>query len=250
MLGKLIKHEFIASYRTYVPVYAALYIFSLLIFISFRIDISIIGALLTVVFSLLLGAMGLFTVYNLIISLGSRIYGKPGYLLFSIPAKTSEIMLSKFIVNFIWVLASVFVSVTALGIAFSMLGVYAEMGDVLSMIWRDLNFTSTNLIMFVVFGIMIIAYHIVFFMFLFSLLNLIYKGERKIFIGVLLYFALSFALSMIINLFSISVGSYFLTGSENVNLNMIWFIILIYFTITSILLGLSYNFLNKKMELQ
>lgn len=99
MLVKLMKHEFIASYRTYLPVYLALYASSILIFLSYRIEAEMVGSLLIIVLSLLEGAMVIFTIYNLVISLGSRVYGKPGYLLFSIPVKTEKIMLAKFIVN-------------------------------------------------------------------------------------------------------------------------------------------------------
>ncbi len=203
MLGKLMKHKFIASYRTYVPVYAALYIFSVLIFFSLRVQNTLISSLLIVIFSLLLGAMVIFTIYILVISLGTRVYGKPGYLLFSVPAKTSEIMLSKFIANFIWILAFDFVSITVLFIAFSMMGILTEVSDILSLLWTTLDLTTSNIFMFIVFGIVMIAYYIAFFMFLFALLNLIYKGEKKIFIGVLFYLALSFFINLVVNMLSL-----------------------------------------------
>lgn len=68
-------------------------------------------------------------------------------------------------------------------------------------------------------------------MFLFALLNLIYKGERKILIGILLYFALSFTINNIISVFSLSVVGAF--SGENITFGSIWFIILIYFVVSA-----------------
>jgi len=248
MLGKLMKHEFIASYRIYLPVYLALYVLSLLIFFSYRVNGDIISSLLLGVFFLLEGAVAVFIIYNLIVSLGVRVYGKPGYLLFSVPAKTHEIMLAKYIVNFIWIVASVFVSITALAISFSMLGILGTVSELLSYLWLSLNLTGLNVVMLIVFIIVLISYYIAFFMFLFALLNLIYKGERKILIGTLLYFALSFAIKNIISVFSLSVVGAF--SGENITFGSIWFIILIYFVVSAGLVVLSYIFMNKKMELQ
>ncbi len=249
MLFKLLKHEFIASYRTYLPVYVGLYGLSILIFFSYQVNANIVAALLIALFSLLEGAMLIFTIYNLVISLGSRVYGKPGYLLFSVPAKTSEIILSKFIANFIWILISIFVSITSLGISFSILGVYDEIGNMVSMIWTTFDFTSLNVAMFIVYGIVIILYYIAFFMFLFALLNLIYKGERKLLIGILFYFILSTIMGVIINAISVPILTTILgTGGENIN--TIWWVILIYFVITSAFVGATYYFMDKKMELQ
>ncbi len=249
MLLKLLKHEFIASYRSYLPVYIGIYGLSILTFFSYQIEADLIAYLLMGLLSMLLGAMGLFTIYNLVISLGTRVYGKPGYLLFSIPAKTSDIMLSKFIANFVWVLVSIFVAVTSLGITFSIMGLYGDMADLFSMLWEDFNFTGMNIFMFITFGVVIVLYYISMFMFLFSLLNLIYKGEKKLLIGVLLYFAISTVVGTIVNMISIPMGVFLLNQSGPV-LNFFWYIILVYFVIACVLTGLTYHFMNKKMELQ
>ncbi len=249
MLFKLLKHEFIASYRTYLPVYAGLYCLSLLIFVGNQVNSQIIFGILISLFALLEGAMLIFTIYNLVISLGSRVYGKPGYLLFSIPAKTSEIMLSKYIANFVWILVSIFVSITALGISFSIMGVLDVVREGLSSVWAALDLTSMNIFMFIVYAIIMITFYISLFMFMFSLLNLLYKGERKLLIGIIFYFVLSRIINLIIAAVSAPILSQLL-GAGTGDINTIWFIILIYFVVSVAMIGTTYYFMDRKMELQ
>lgn len=147
-------------------------------------------------------------------------------------------------------MASVFVSITALEIAFSILGVYREVTNLLFMVWRTLSLTNMNVFMFIVYGFVIIAYYISFFMFMFALLNLIYKGERNILIGILLYFGLSFLISSIVNMLSLSVGGLLLGMGNFGNIGFYWYIILIYAILGAGMLALTYHFMNKKMELQ
>lgn len=246
MLGKLMKQEFIASYRLYLPVYGALYLLSVLIYFSVEVQSTYISTFLIFIFAILLGALGLFTFYTLVTSLGTRMYGKPGYLLFSVPASTSQIMLSKYIVNFLWILATGFVGITSLSIAFSMLGIQEEIGMLLAEVYNALDLTGLNIFMIIMYGVVLISYYIAFFMFLFALLNLIYKGERRILMGVLLYMGLNFVVSQIIGLLSLGVFS-MISGASY---NALWYVILIYFVFGAAMFTFSYVFMNKKMELK
>lgn len=85
---------------------------------------------------------------------------------------------------------------------------------------------------------------------MFALLNLIYKGERNILIGILLYFGLSFLISSIVNMLSLSVGGLLLGMGNFGNIGFYWYIILIYAILGAGMLALTYHFMNKKMELQ
>ena len=246
------KHEFNASYRTYLPIYLALYILSLLIFLTYKIDIRYLGGILIMLFSLLIGAMVIFTIYNLVISLGTRVYGKPGYLLFSIPAKTSEIMISKFVVNFIWILASIFVSVTAMMISFSLMGFLDDVRSIFGSIWGVLREANFNLFMLIVYVVVLITYYISFFMFMFALFNLLYKGERKVLFGILFYFALSFAIRTIISALSIPGVLGMIMGDQGSEptFGALWYIMLIYFLVSAGMIVGTYFLINKKLELQ
>lgn len=246
MLGKLMKQEFIASYRLYLPVYGALYLLSLLIYFSVEVQSTYISTILIFMFALLLGALGIFTFYTLVTSLGTRMYGKPGYLLFSVPASTSQVMLSKYITNFLWILATGFVGITSLSIAFSLLGVQEEIGMLLAEIYKSLDLSGLNIFMIIVFGIVFISYYIAFFMFLFALLNLIYKGERRILMGVLLYMGLSFVVNQLVGMLSLGVFSMVTEASYNA----LWYVTLIYFVFGAAMFTFSYVFMNKKMELK
>lgn len=247
MLIKLIKHEIIASYRTYVPIYVALYGLALMMFVTYQANTDTLFGLLLAVFMLLIGAMSIFIIYNLVISLGSRVYGKPGYLLFSVPAKTWEIMLSKFIVNYMWVIISIFVTSSSFYLAFGLLGIWDEFASAFQYFWTLIGFTSNELWGMVFYAITYVAYLIFFFMFLFTLLNVIYKGEKKIFFGVLLYLGMNFVTNMInqsvLNSFDVT------TLSEGA-MNLMFFMTFYYLVLALIFAGLNYYFMNKKLELQ
>ncbi|MGD9909689.1 MAG: hypothetical protein AB7U79_03690 [Candidatus Izemoplasmatales bacterium] len=247
MLIKLIKHELIASYRTYVPIYVALYGLALMMFVTYKANTDSLFAILLGVFMLLLGAMSIFIIYNLVISLGSRVYGKPGYLLFSVPAKTWEIMLAKFLVNYMWVIVSIFVTASSFYLAFGLLGVWDEFASTFQYLWDMIGFTSNELWGMVFYAITYVAYLIFFFMFLFSLLNVIYKGEKKIFFGVLLYLAMNF----VTNLINQAVINSFDTSSLSEGVMNYMFYLTFYYLILALIFGgLNYYLMNKKLELQ
>jgi len=249
MLFKLIKHEFIASYRTYLPVYVAMYALALLSFVSFQISDNVFSYVLVAILALLEGALGIFSVYNLVISLGVRVYGKQGYLLMSIPAKTQEIMGAKYLVNFIWILVSGFVMVSSLFLTISMMGLGVNFHELLSELFYYLSLSFWDGLTIVIFLIVYISYYIMFFMFLFAMLNLVYKGEKKILYGVLLYFGLSMVISSIINAFSLPVLEGLIMGGINWTIGTLWYEILVYFTVTSAMTFFTYRFMKRKMEL-
>ncbi len=246
MLRKLIKHEFIASYRIYLPSYVAVVLLALLSVTTFRANQSLIGGFFMSLFFLLAGGMAFFTVYNLIVSLGQRVYGKQGYLLFSIPAKTWQIMVAKAVTNLIWIVCTVAITVGSFLMFTSLVISWDVFSSLSEVITEFIGIDPGVWVAMGSLGLVQLIYTIGFFMFLFALLNLVYKGEKKVFIGILLYFAVDYVVTTIISLIFGSTGM-FLEGLSDAG--AIWGSAAIYLVVSIGLYLLTYFIMDKKMEL-
>ena len=109
MLGKLMKYEFKATARIFLPMFAALLVVSLVsrIFITLRVETPMaIGIALSVIMIIAV------CVITLIITL-QRFYKNlltnEGYLMFTLPVKTDSIIWSKMIVATIWSILSLII---------------------------------------------------------------------------------------------------------------------------------------------
>ena len=114
MFVKLMKHEILASYRKFLPIYAAIIILSILTPLTRDINQNALFGSIMSITVLMMGAVYLFTFYTLIINLGQRVFGKPGYLLFTTPASTLEIIAAKTIINMLWLMLSAIVGAFAI----------------------------------------------------------------------------------------------------------------------------------------
>lgn len=114
MLGKLIKHEFRATGRVMLPLLAAVLILSPLAGVSIlSFDRKSFGSAMQIVSSVVLVAFAVSVIAICITSfiiMIRRFYTSllcdEGYLTFTLPAGTAEIILSKLIVSFVWFVAA------------------------------------------------------------------------------------------------------------------------------------------------
>ena len=210
MLIKLIKHELKSSYRSYIGVYAGIVVFSILLAIQSSGDTSFEGFAMT--FSLtifLLMALYILMFVNIVKSLGNRIFGKPGYLLFTVPAKTSEIVLSRVITNFIWIVIStitaaipivIFTTViigqidpnitTSFDVIIDLIrdeiiGEYGSIGSAVTMYLSLFALQFLSLI-----AVVLLAN---------TFANTLYKGDKKLLIAIVIFFAINIFTNMILS---------------------------------------------------
>ena len=113
MLGKLLKQDFRATARIILPVYAAVPVLGLFTGLITRlcesqsnIWISILGSLVSFVFSL--------AVVLMILRFYRNLMTDEGYLMFTLPVSTTELICSKLIVSVVWFLGAL--AVDALGL--------------------------------------------------------------------------------------------------------------------------------------
>lgn len=104
MLGKLIKHEFIQTSKSLFAVYAAACAAIGLLLISYLTKITSIGVTASFALIVIGFAAIVVTLIMVIRNFNDSLYGSQGYLTFTLPVKSGEILFSKFFVSFVWII--------------------------------------------------------------------------------------------------------------------------------------------------
>jgi len=120
MLGKLIKHEFRATRRLMLPLMAAVLVLSALAGAAIQlidtdemnVFVTMISALLIIVFFIALIAVGVVVFVQMIGRFYKSLLGDEGYLMFTLPTTPDAIIWSRLIVSSVW-----FVAVSVLCVA-------------------------------------------------------------------------------------------------------------------------------------
>ena len=126
MLRKLLKYEFIATGRIFLPLYGALIVVAFLQKIFFDLNFGDIGSVslsilvgaIPVLFSALIVAVVVASFIMMIIRFNKNLLSNEGYLMFTLPVSVSKLIWSKLIVIFVWVILSCIVGVLAFCIIF------------------------------------------------------------------------------------------------------------------------------------
>lgn len=247
MLGKLMKHEILSSYRKFLPIYAGVIILTLLASFSYSLEnVSAAATFVGLLFTLV-GITMLFTLYTIIINLGQRVFGKPGYLLFTTPATTLEIMVSKVLINLLWFIVSIVVSLFAASL-FILSAFRQNIFEILKQLIEFLMNNPYETFTVATAGFVYAFYIIGMLFFLFALLNMIYKGEKKILIGILLYFAINQVAGLISSIF---IGTYMsFSATFMTSINDVWVFTIIYGLLSVAFYVLTYLIIDKKLEIQ
>jgi hypothetical protein len=244
------KHEFLASYRIHLSIYGSVLVMAVISSLSFEFEAIIFGGLIFGLMMLMIGALGVFTLYNIVVSMYQRVYGRQGYLLFSIPASTVQIITAKVLVNVIWLTLTSLVSIVSI----SMFVLIAVPLEPLEMIFAEfgslIQFSPFDIVTFIAYALLMVLYQIGFFQFLFALLNHVYKGEKKTLMGILLYFGVNYAVSFVITLFTGSFYMQDIMDPQAFVIGDLWISMGVYFVVTCGLYYGSYVFIEKKLELQ
>ncbi len=105
MLGKLIKHDFIQTSKSLIAVYGAACAAIAVLLFSYITKITMIGV--TASFALVtIGFVAVVVTLVMVIkNFNESLYGSQGYLTFTLPVKSGDILFSKFFVSFVWIIA-------------------------------------------------------------------------------------------------------------------------------------------------
>lgn len=116
MLGKLLKYEFKATGRFFLPLYGALIIAALIsrLFISLRFQLpTIIGVTISVILIISVFVIALIITLN---RFYKNLLTNEGYLMFTLPVNTDRLIWSKLIVSFVWSVVSLIAIFIAIAI--------------------------------------------------------------------------------------------------------------------------------------
>jgi len=127
MLGKLIKHEYKATVRNLVPLYLVLIFISIInrFVISAGAKEGLIGfftGFLVFAQVLLIIVILIATFLLMIIRFYKNLLSDEGYLMFTLPVKTHQLITSKLIITMLWTVVSCLMIVVSLFLAFSNVG--------------------------------------------------------------------------------------------------------------------------------
>ena len=256
MLKKLIKNEFKESYKEMLILYgislvAAIAFACLILLKNFEMLIISILPLVGIAISI-----EIFLAININRSFNKRLFSKEGYLTLSIPVKISKILLSKYFVNIIWILASFIM------IIIDIIVVILISGDIgLDIFNIEIEYVGTTLLAVIYyFSLVLIAIIMLLTIVLLILcfLNIGKIKKHKILIGVLMFYGFTQVTSIFyrsfniipyeisfadgeINFYKVDVG--FLEFST---LNMMLFMIIF----TTIGIILVRHFVEKQIEIE
>lgn len=109
MVAKLIRHEFRATTRSMIFLYAAAVVIALLEFAGFRLNQPVLGVISMMALYLITTVLVVMTIVLIVKRFSSNLFGYEGYLMQSLPVKTSALVFSKLCVAMVWlVLCMVF----------------------------------------------------------------------------------------------------------------------------------------------
>ncbi len=126
MLRKLLKYEFQATGRVFIPLYGALFIIALIqrVFLKFNLHnmsslgLEILSLIVPTVFGVMICAVLVVTFVMMIQRFYKNLLGREGYLMFTLPVSTSKLIWSKLIVIMVWTILSIIAAVLAFAIVF------------------------------------------------------------------------------------------------------------------------------------
>ena len=222
MLGKLLNHEFRATGRTMLPIYAAVLVLAVLGNLSIRfIDVTdstvlrILFGLLIALFVIGMIAAAVMTLVLMVSRFYRNLLKEEGYLMHTLPVSVHGLVWSKLIVSFVWFLATTVViwlvivltgliqTGTGLGeliIAFpsreEIRELLADMGITSGSVWKTLTW----------FGVTAIAYCLVACLHFYAAMSLGHMFNKdKVLLSIVFFVVISFLFSALSTGYSASV---------------------------------------------
>lgn len=149
MLGKLIKHEFKATSRILSPLFLILLVLSIVDRIVINIDLfkgtlAIIPKFITATYFISIVAVVIVTFVIVILRFYKNLMTDEGYLMFTLPAKSTQLINSKLIVSCLWTMFSFIAVIASLLIVFGNAETFNIIKEFFSNIIKDINLAFGN----------------------------------------------------------------------------------------------------------
>lgn len=157
MLGKLIKHEMKITSRTILPMYFCFIVATMLLKVSFVFSegsfffivhqssvLDLLQILLIFAYGILLVGTVLLTYFMILKRFYSGMFGDEGYLMFTLPVSTRQLLNSKLISSFLWMLISVPLILGSFLFLFWNTGTYQDLIYGLSLVFEEISILQTS----------------------------------------------------------------------------------------------------------
>ncbi|WP_346876880.1 ABC transporter permease [Clostridium sp. UBA5712] len=169
MLRKLIKYEFKATGRIMLPLYGALLGFSIInkIFIGTNmaeVNMDFLGgipAIITMIgYFVTMVAVFVGTLFITVQRFYKNLFGDEGYLMNTIPVKSSQNIVNKLVVSMVWIIISGFIAATSIFVMAYEPGVLKEAIREFKNIYSEIGLNIFGIIEFTIFGIVSLTHQI------------------------------------------------------------------------------------------
>ncbi|MDD4213060.1 MAG: hypothetical protein PHY42_06695 [Bacilli bacterium] len=216
MLKKLIKNEFKNSLLELGIVNGAVLVITVLVALLINIGTSMIYKSMGLASLFLLYAGQIIIVFITIIkSLNNKLFTNEGYLSFTLPVTTHELLLSKIIVNVIWII----ITAITLIMSFFIMGVIvvSDLGIEIGLYFEMTEFVAANLPSALILLLGLIVSATLFVCTIIGVLVILNTGKmkkKKLLIGIILYYVVTNAIAWIEQFIIIIPYSLYYTGES------------------------------------
>lgn len=265
MLGKLMKYEFRATARYFLPIYGAIMAFSLLIGLrGFNENfMSALNVILPAALGLSFVGLGVMTLLMVVKRFDSNLLGDEGYLMFTLPVKVSSLIASKILTSLLWMITSSVVFILSIG--------FIVIRDInLREIWLILENIQVDFYLIAVFALLILMSILHFLLQVYASLGIAQGysvAKNRILGGTLIFILISIGINTIETLgatllaYAFGESAWFIRITEQIESNnfltvfstmkLVFTIALVYITIKNILFYFVTKYhLQKKLNLE
>lgn len=139
MLEKLIKYEYKATARIFIPIYIALLLVAVINRV-FRIgNIDVAWGISTLALVGLFIALGVLTIIVIVQRFNKNLLGDEGYLMFTLPVKSEQLIVSKLIISIVWTIISGIVAFITFLILLGEASLFNEIFTNWNTIWTEFS---------------------------------------------------------------------------------------------------------------
>lgn len=216
MLGKLLKHEFKVTSRYFIPMYITVGVMTVLLKLSFLFSgdsifmslgestfMSIIQGLLIAVYVLAIAGTCVLAIFFLIRRFYTNMFGDSGYLMHTLPVTGGQLLNSKLICAFLWMLSLIPVGLLSFFVLFAGTDTFGDIRFMWSLLTEhfyilrisgfSVGWTLVEVIVYVLLTLLcsLLCYYLA------ITLGQHFMGERRLLGAILFYFLLSIISSAI-----------------------------------------------------
>lgn len=137
MLGKLIKYEYKATARTFIPIYIALLLVAVINRVLRIGNIDVAWGISMIVLVGLFIALGVLTIIVIVQRFNKNLLGDEGYLMFTLPVKSEQLIASKLIISIVWTIISSIVAFVTFLILLGEAPLFNEIFTNWNIIWTE-----------------------------------------------------------------------------------------------------------------